>query len=364
MINFLLLADPTPTDRKRGPVFVMGCHRSGTNLLYDMLLSAGGFAVYRGHLPVFETLIPRFGSMEDRGNREKLLQTWLRSKGFRRTGLSIQPLATHILDRCRNGGDFVREVMNAVAESQGAQRWVAYDPDNVLHVESLKASIPNALFLHIIRDGRDIALSLKKMGGFSPLPWDRSESKILVATALYWEWMVRNGRDHGRRFPADYMEIRYEDLMTKPREVLEKVGRFLNHDLDYDRIQNAGLGRLSESNSSFRDETDEVKVSPIGRWRERLSRADVAAIEAAVGECLKENGYDLSIPQAERKVGIGVAAKRALYKTFLNTKMWLKMNTPAGRMVDVSVLELEDSPSGATETSSPTPDESDVSIPR
>ena len=53
------------TERKRRPVFVMGCHRSGTNLLYDTLLSAGGFAIYRGSLPLYELLIPRFGSRHE-----------------------------------------------------------------------------------------------------------------------------------------------------------------------------------------------------------------------------------------------------------------------------------------------------------
>ena len=360
MINFLLLATENPSiaspsveslgNRKRSPVFVMGCHRSGTNLLYDMLLSAGGFAIYRGSLPVFETLIPRFGSMENRGNREKLLQTWLRSKGFRRTGLDAEPLSTRILDDCRSGGDFIRIVMDAVAENQGVSRWAAYDPDNVLHMQRLKASIPNALFLHIIRDGRDIALSLKKMGGFNPLPWDRSETNSLVATALYWEWMVRNGRNHGRLFPSDYLEIHYEELTTNPHDVLQRVGSFLDHDLDYDRIQAAGLGRLSETNSSFRDEAQEnnnnnkEKLNPLGRWRERLARTDVAAIEAAVGECLEQTGYALSLPEAERRPGIRESAKRALYRNFLNTKMWLKLNTAAGRRVNLSVLELENEP--------------------
>ncbi len=315
-----------------------------------MLLSAGGFAIYRGSLPVFETLIPRFGSMEHRGNREKLLGTWLRSKGFRRTGLDAGQLSSRVLNKCRNGGDFIREVMDAVAAAQGVPRWAAYDPDNVLHMERLKTSIPNALFLHIIRDGRDIALSLKKMGGFSPLPWDRSESKSLVATALNWEWMVRNGRKHGNQFPSDYMEIHYEDLITSPRETLQKLGRFLDHDLDYDRIQGAGLGRLSESNSSFRAESAEEKINPLGRWKERLSRSDVAGIEAAVGECLEQTGYALSLPQAERMPGVRESAKRALYRNFLNTKMWLKLNTPVGRMADLSVLELEDGPAALTQS--------------
>jgi len=288
--------------------------------------------------------------MEQRRNREKLLETWLHSKGFRRTGLSAEVLSPRILNNCRSGGDFIREVMDAVAQSQRAQRWAAYDPDNVLYTEQLKASIPKAIFLHIVRDGRDVALSLKKMGGFNPLPWDRSEARSLVATALYWEWMVRKGREDGRRFPSDYMEIHYEDLVTNSREVLRKLSGFLDHDLDYDRIQRVGLGRLSESNSSFRDEEGEEKINPLGRWRERLSRTNVAAIEAAVGECLEETGYTLSLPEAERKRGLREVGKRALYRCFLNMKMWLKMNTPAGRWANLSVLELEDAPLSMTQS--------------
>jgi hypothetical protein len=356
-----MLPIENPSDRKRSPVFVMGCHRSGTNLLYDMLLSAGGFAIYRGSLPVYETLIPRFGSMEHRSNREKLVQTWVRSIGFRRSGLDVDPLSSRILNECRTGGDFIRVIMDAIAENQGVPRWALYDPDNVLHIERLKAAIPNALFLHIIRDGRDIALSLKKMGGFRPLPWDRRGTRSLVATALYWEWMVRNGRKRGSRFPSDYMEIHYEDLVTQPRETLLRLGTFLDHDLDYDRIRRVGLGRLSESNSSFREEG---KINPLERWKKRLSRTDVAAIEAAVGGCLEQTGYALSLPEAERTPGVREWAKRALYRSFLNTKMWLKLNTPAGRMANLSVLQLQDGPSPVASPPQSEHHESDVSITR
>ncbi|MFY9560999.1 MAG: sulfotransferase [Terriglobales bacterium] len=333
-----------PNDRKNSPIFVMGCHRSGTNLLYDMLLSSGGFAIYRGYLPIYKILIPRFGSMKSRTSRRKILTTWLQSKGFRRTGLDAEQLSARILNDCRTGGDFIRTVMDTVARTQGVPRWAVYDPDNVLHMERVKADIPNALFVHIIRDGRDIALSLKKMRGFTPLPWDRGPSRSLVATALYWEWMVRNGREHGRKFPADYIEIRYEDLITKPRETLEKLGGFVEHDLAYDRIQNAALGRLSEPNSSFREEGIEQETQPLGRWKERLSGEDVAAIEAAVGKCLEENGYSLSLPEADRTPGASAAWMRAVYPNFLSMKLWLKLNTLAGRLADMSALELEDEP--------------------
>lgn len=322
----------------------MGCHRSGTNLLYDMLLSSGGFAIYRGYLPIYKVLMPRFGSMKSRASREKILETWLRSKGFRRTGLESEQLASRILNECTTGGDFIRVVMDSVAQKQNVSRWAVYDPDNVLHVERVKRDIPNALFVHIIRDGRDIALSLRKMGGFTPLPWDRSETQSLVATALYWEWMVHRGREHGRKFPADYIEIRYEDLITNPSETLSTLGAFIDHDLDYDQIQRAGLGRLSETNSSFREESTEEQTNPLGRWKERLSPANVAAIEGAVGKCLEETGYELSLMAADRRMGPRASWMRVMYPAFLGSKLWLKLHTPVGRLADMSALELTEEP--------------------
>jgi hypothetical protein len=331
----------------------MGCHRSGTNLLYDMLLSSGGFAIYRGYLPIYKTMVPRFGSMENQANRQKILEIWLRSKGFRRTGLDADPLSAQILHDCRTPGDFIRTVMGAVAQNQGAARWAVYDPDNVLHMERVKADIPNALFVHIIRDGRDIALSLKKMGGFTPLPWDRATTPSLAATSLYWEWMVRKGREHGRKFPSDYYEIHYEDLLTKPQETLHALGNFIGHDLDYDRIRNAGMGMLSDTNSSFREEGSKQQINPLGRWKERLSPRDVAAIEAAVGKCLEETGYALSLPAAERALTVRGAWMQAVYPNFLSAKLWLKLNTPVGRLSDTTALELEDEPEAVAQSVRP-----------
>jgi hypothetical protein len=60
-----------------------------------MLLSSGGFAIHRGYLPLYKKLIPHFGSMESRANREKIFATWLRSKGFRRYRLDPAPLSAH-----------------------------------------------------------------------------------------------------------------------------------------------------------------------------------------------------------------------------------------------------------------------------
>lgn len=321
----------------------MGCHRSGTNLLYDNLLSAGGFAVYRGYLPIYKMLIPRFGDISVAENRKRLLKTWLRSKGFRRSGLDPVRHSEKILEQCRTGGDFIRLTMDDVARQQRVDRWAVYDPDNVLYVPKIKQDIPDALFVHIIRDGRDIALSLKKMGGFTPLPWDREdEVRSLVATAMYWEWMVRKGRKYGALYPDDYIEVRYEDLVGNPAQTLGSLGRFLDHDLDYDRIRSAGLGRLRETNSSFREEGNAKALQPVNRWKERLSAEAIVALESAVGDYLEELGYPLTTPGHERSKAARVAWMRGLYPHFLDTKLWLKASTPVGRMANLSALELDE----------------------
>jgi hypothetical protein len=69
-----------------------------------------------------------------------------------------------------------------------------------------------------------------------------------------------------------------------------------------------------------------------------------------VGKCLEQTGYSLSLPKAERTPGVRESAKRALYRNFLDTKMWLKLNTPVGRMVNLSVLELEGEPAAAAQS--------------
>src|ERR1700679_2852702 len=132
-------------ERKRCPVFVMGCPRSGTNLLYDTLLSSGGFALYRGRVPIYQALIPRFGGLDQPENRKKILAAWLGSTGFQKSGLDKAELTAHVLENCRSGGDFLSIVMGSVARKQQVDRWAAYSPDTVLRVATTKKEVPEAL---------------------------------------------------------------------------------------------------------------------------------------------------------------------------------------------------------------------------
>src|SRR5215475_1127637 len=97
--------------RGKAPVFVLGCPRSGTTLLYHMLLSAGNFVVYRAESQVFNLLEPRFGDLRVARNRRLLLDAWQKSSLFSKTGLDARQIDQEVIANCDNGGDFLRIVM-------------------------------------------------------------------------------------------------------------------------------------------------------------------------------------------------------------------------------------------------------------
>jgi Sulfotransferase family len=320
--------------RKTAPVFVLGCPRSGTTVLYHMLLSAGGFAVYRSESNVFNLLVPRFHGMRSAADRKELLDVWLRSKLFRVSGLDAGEISTKIMAECHGGGDFLRIVMQEIAHQQGVGRWADCTPDHLLYMQEIKRQIPDALFVHIIRDGRDVALSYARQRWSYPLPWDRNER--LGVSALYWEWAVRKGREQGKRLGADYREVRFEELITNPQQSLEQLGLFIDHDLDYDRIQRAGIGSVSKPNSSFAGESEEI-FNPVARWKTKMSLDQIGGLEELIGEALLELGYGLT---SDRRMSLRSARLRATYLALFRAKHWMKA-TPLGRFVHLRNLEVE-----------------------
>src|SRR5271157_3244172 len=101
--------------RSKAPVFVIGCGRSGTTLLYHMILSAGNFAVYRTESNVINLLEPRFGDLSVGRNRQRLMKAWYGSRLYTLSELKKEPLEARVNAECRNGGDFLRIIMEEMA---------------------------------------------------------------------------------------------------------------------------------------------------------------------------------------------------------------------------------------------------------
>jgi hypothetical protein len=330
------------TARKNQPVFVIGCHRSGTALLYDSLLSAGGFPLYHAAPFLHSTLLPMSGDPSVPRNRERMMQIWLRSKPFRRTGLDPAEHGSRILKECKNGGDFLRITLGELARLAGVPRWASYDIDNIMHMAEVKREVSDALFVHVVRDGRDVAVSMKKQHGADRLWW--AQERALYAWALLWRWTVRKGRRCGTKFPDDYLEVSYEDLVREPETTLRAVGEFLDHDLDYGRIQKNSVGRVAAPNTVWTEESSAETFHSIGRWKNKLSPSEIGALEALIGDGLEEFGYCLS---AERRGSAPfdsrLALMRIFYPRYFDTKLFVKSKTVLGRLlVNGDRLELTD----------------------
>jgi hypothetical protein len=318
----------TANARSKAPVFVLGCPRSGTTLLYHMLLSAGNFAVYRAESQVFNVLEPRFGSLKRAANRSQLLAAWQDTELFRRTGLAGSDISLEVMANCQNGGDFLRIFMEAMARRQEVLRWADCTPEHLLYLDRIKRTIPDALIIHIIRDGRDVALSLEKQAWIRPFAWDRD--RTLEVAALYWEWIVRKGREDGRTLGGDYVEVRFEDLVLHPRRVLENLSGFVAQELDYDKIERVGLGSVSQPNSSFSAEMKQEEFSPVGRWKHSLTAAQQERLEALLGGTLRELGY---APQGQVSLRGPLRRMRLLYQLYFDAKLQLKKKAPFGKML-------------------------------
>jgi hypothetical protein len=261
----------THAARVMAPVFVVGGPRSGTAWLYHLLLSSGGFAV----------------AMADRDAGE--------------------------------------------ARPQGVSRWADCSPGDLLRVEQIKRAVPDALFLHIVRDGRDVACSLAQQATQQP-PAATRLSGILRA-GVYWEWMLRRGREQVRKCGSDAMEVRFEALVARPEETLASIGTFLAHDLDYERIRQWGIGTVCEPNTAFASDALGPLFRPVGRWQRRLSVRRLARLEAGVGGLLEELGYPLYTDQvARQRVQGNVRFRRSLARACFSSWHWLRTETPVGRV--------------------------------
>ena len=312
----------------RRPVFVVGCPRSGTTLLYSLLVAAGGFAVYRKETYVYD-LAPRFPDLTTTRSQQRFMRQFLQGYLGKVPGLDVEPFVRTALGQCRTPGEFLPLLMNAISSAQQMERWIEATPAHVKYLHEIKRTVPDALFVHVIRDGRDCALSIESQGWIPTLPWDRG--RRLGVAALFWEWMVRMGRTYGRDHPADYCELRFEDLIADPRATLQTVARFIDHDLDYDRIRQNPVHAMKVPNTSFREERGHSDFNPVGRWKATDSREDVRLVEMLVGPFLEQLGYALAYSTPAERRQVRVRLMRALYMRHFATKHWLKAHTPLGR---------------------------------
>src|SRR5688572_29206309 len=192
-----------PTNR---PVFIIGCPRSGTTLLTLMLSSHSRIAIppeTRFLVQVFRAR-RSFGDLTEKRNRRRLARTLVRRRGtkFGHLGLDRQQVKRAVVQAPPTMGSAIGAVYRTYARSHGKARWGDKQPSYFRNVDLLRELWPDALFIHLVRDGRDCVASLKQV------PWWTHGTTGATAT---WVLSVDWSRRAARRLPPDaFLEMRYE----------------------------------------------------------------------------------------------------------------------------------------------------------
>ncbi|MBV9992983.1 MAG: sulfotransferase [Alphaproteobacteria bacterium] len=279
--------------------FIVGVGRSGTTLLRLMLDAHPALAI-PGETLFLQDLIKRGAAPDSFVDIVTASETWP-NMAMRREALERAVAGAASLSEA------IRAFYRLYTEHRGKARWGDKTPYYRVYMKDIARLLPEAHFIHVIRDGRDSALSYQ---GLWFGPGDDFEKQ-----ARFWSEAVRNAQAMGREL-ARYTEIRYEALVAEPERTLRGLCAQLA--LDFDPAMLAyhltAAERLDELKRPFgpKDRTpqdigtfmaihDRAKEPPdagrIGRWRTEMLPADLSRYEAIAGPLLRELGYETGSQQ-------------------------------------------------------------------
>jgi hypothetical protein len=187
--------------------------------------------------------------------------------------------------------DFVTEIFDLYGKTQGKALVGNKTPGFVRRLRTIHTLWPEARFVHLIRDGRDVHLSTLHRSLKHPKPgvFDNWKDYPATTAALWWELNIRAGRQAGQSFgPNLYHEIRYESLVNNPEQECTALCDFLGLPFD------DAMLRFYERET--RPRAARPITSGLRDWRSQMPSADAERFEAAVGDLLDELGYPRAFP--------------------------------------------------------------------
>jgi hypothetical protein len=197
----------------------------------------------------------------------------------------------------------VRAFYKLYSDKVGKPRWGDKTPFYVRRMAMIQEIVPEARFVHIIRDGRAVTLSIKDLW-FGPNSIDEA--------AEFWTARIGEGREQAPGL-KHYMEVRYEDIVVDPEPNLRRICDFLGLEWT-DRVLNyhqhvderialeippeeiAPDGRVvstAERQKIMERVSRPPDPSRIDRWREDMSAEDQRRFEVIAGPLLSELGYEV-----------------------------------------------------------------------
>jgi hypothetical protein len=269
------------------PIFIVGCPRSGTTLLRNLLRSHP-----RLTFPSESHFIPWFyrayGHPRTERDAVALATRILRLQWIRQWHIRVEP-GEFAPDRTFQA--VIHRLFGAYTRIEDKPRWGDKTPHYVEAIPVLADLFPAGRIIHIIRDGRDVALSWLK-AGFEP--------RNLFTAATLWKRYVSAGRRDGAQLPpATYLEVRYEALIDRPDVTMQTVCAFIAEPYTEAVLRPSPIrgilrpkiigGGVPEAASRL----ERIAPSAVD-WTTEMPPADRLLFESIAGDVLESLGYDVS----------------------------------------------------------------------
>jgi hypothetical protein len=286
-------------------VFIVGCARSGTTLLQRLLNAHPQLAIiHETHwIPIF--FRDRVGLTPEGLVTPELIPRLLEHVRFRKRFGKVG-IGPKEMNGLLGAGvpvpfaDFVSGLFDLYGRAQGKPLVGDKTPRYVQNMHLLHGLWPQARFLHLIRDGRDVCLSAvnwKERAEALTQRFSTWSRHPVTTAAVWWKWRVRLGREAGEMLgPQLYTELRYESLVARPAEECTRLCAFFGVPYD-DAMLRFHEGRTRNDPNLSAKRSWKPITPGLRDWRTQMAPADLERFEAAAGDLLNELGYPRAVPQ-------------------------------------------------------------------
>lgn len=271
------------------PFFIVGSGRSGSTLLRLMLASHSRIAIP----PETWYLIPLLEEMPfDRPLQENEIDAAISIMSNHSVWRDMGLDATEFRYRAANLSavrlrDLVEMVYRWHMEAEGKSRWGDKTPAYIEIVPALATMFGDAKFIHLIRDGRDVAKSFQRQGWYGP---------GLHGYAREWLRAVELDLKFGTTpLNERILRVRYEDLVLHPEATLRGVCAFIDERFEDQMLRWRGNidKAIPDREKKFHSSLGrDVNPSDVSRWKREMTRREVFVAEALIGTQLSHFGYE------------------------------------------------------------------------
>jgi len=243
--------------------------------------------------------------------------------------LSPDAVASHLRPGMTTG-DAIAAVFAAYAAERGKPRWGDKTPLYMQHLDQLERLFPESRYVHLIRDGRDAALSfLSVPRGLMTEGWGHPHDARNFA--CQWATEVRAARRLGVRVgPGRYHELRYESLVADTESELRSVCAFAG--LEFDAAMLEYVGRTDSARKAHQQRLNEPPRQGVRNWRTEMSPHDRRAFEDVAGALLDALGYEVELKGRARLAVASyraqAAAWRAVGAVVQRSPLWTRRHPP------------------------------------